>query len=168
MKSRIFTGILLILLLGSLLMPIYSIYPHMNLPAEVAEGFPTQVTGAELIFKGNAVLPLDAMPSLAALPFRQGLLAAGILLTLLGGLMSLTGRRWLVHTGVWTGFAGMLLLFLYAFYAQQLDKSMLFDVMINAKWFLWAVFAQSAALLGLDLWQMKRAEPIGVGTGAGG
>ncbi len=50
----------------------------MACPAECRRGFPRDVTGLALILKGNGLLPVDLMPSLAWIPFRQGLLTAGM------------------------------------------------------------------------------------------
>jgi hypothetical protein len=71
-------GSLLILLVASLFTPFFTVYPHMACPAECRRGFPRDVTGLALILKGNGLLPVDLMPSLAWIPFRQGLLTAGM------------------------------------------------------------------------------------------
>ena len=164
MKSRIVIGILLLLLLGSLLMPFFSIYPHMGLPPEIASEFPAQATGAELILKGNKLLPIDLMPSLASLPFRRVCLAFGMALALLGGLLAMVKRRGFAHVAALLGGIGMLHLLLFAFYAQQLDNSLLYNVMLTTKWYVWAVLVLSAGLFGMELWMLKGVKHLPLGT----
>lgn len=163
MKRRIIIGILMVLMVCSLLAPFYSVYPHMNLSKVVAAAFPAAVSGLELIVKGNGVLPVNLMPSLGSLDFRGSLLAAGVGLALLGGMLCMFFRRGFIHAGALSGGAGMLLLFLYAFYTQQLDTSLLFHVMLTATWYVWAIFALSLFLFGMELWLLKHVKPLPFG-----
>ncbi len=163
MKRRIVTGSLLILLVASLFTPFFTVYPHMALPAEVAAAFPGDVTGLALILKGNGLLPVDLMPSLAWIPFRQGLLTAGMLLSILGALLSMVERRGFSHAGALLGGAGMLASMLFSFYFSQLEQSVLFSVMLTSKWYLWVPFVVSFALFVSELWRLKRVAPLPVG-----
>ncbi len=163
MKRRIVTGSLLILLVASLLAPFFTVYPHMALPAAVAAAFPGDVTGLALILKGNGLLPVDLMPSLAWIPFRQGLLAAGILMSIIGALLSMVERRGYSHAGALLGGAGMLASMLFSFYFSQREQSVLFSVMLTSKWYLWVPFVVSLALFISELWRLKRVAPLPVG-----
>ncbi len=160
MRRRIIVGILLLLLLGSLWMPFYSVYPHMNLSPDVGAAFPTAISGLQVIGQGSGTLPVSLMQSLAIIDFRGGLLAIGIALVLAGGILTLFHRRGISHLAALLGGAGMVLLFLFAFYAQQLDKSLLFDVMLTAQWFVWAVFVLSLALFAYEMWLIKSVKPL--------
>ena len=155
MKKRVMLGVLLLMLMGSLALPFFSIYPHKDLPQDVAAAFPGSATGLALVFKGNSLLPLLQMPALSTLHFREGLLAAGILFALLGGLLAFARRRWISRGAAIIGTAGSLLLFQYALYAQQLDQSILFDVMLSAKWFAWLPFVFSLFLAALEMWMLQ-------------
>jgi len=146
---------LVVLLFGSLFMPFFDVYPHMALGADVAQAFPQGITGLQLILHGNSVLPLSAMPALAAIPFREGLLAAGVILTTIGVLLSFFRRKYTAHAAALIGCAGMLPLLLFAFYSQQLSQSILFDVMLTPKWYQWVPFVLSAALFVLELTALR-------------
>jgi len=161
-KRRIVTVSLLILLFVSVFMPIFSVYPHASLSAEIATAFPGAVTGMQLILNGNAILPLSLMPALSAIPFRENLLAAGMLLACLGAVLSLFHRRGIAHAAALFGGAGMLLLLLFSFYFQQLQNSILFDVMLTSKWLLWAPLVLSVALFAVELLQLRGVEPLPV------
>ena len=163
MKRRIVIGILLALLLCGLLLPFFSVYPHMGLPREVAAAFPAEISGLSLIGQGEDVLPVSLMPALANIDFCGGLLGTGVALALLGGLLSLFFRRGISHLSAAVGGAGAVLLLLFAFYTQQLDKSLLYDVMLTAKWYVWAVFIVSLSLFGMELWLLKGARPLPLG-----
>ncbi len=155
MKKNFLTVALLILLFGCLLMPFYSMYPHMALDPAVAQAFPDSVSGLQLVLRGNGVLPLAAMPSLSAVSFREGLLLLGVILTAVGALLSLIKRKYIAHIAALIGCAGMLPLMLFSFYTQQLDQSILFDVMLTAKWHVWLPFLLSAALLVIELLALR-------------
>ncbi len=159
-KRRIMIGVLLALLIAGLFMPIYSVYPHRSLPQDVAAAFPSKISGFVLITQGADILPVALMPSLESIDFRGTLLAAGILLSLLGGLAALFGRRFIGHAAAVLGLAGMTLLFLFAFYVMQLDKSLLFDVMLTSQWYVWAIFFVSLVLFGMELWMIKGLKPL--------
>ncbi len=163
MKRRIIIGILMVLMVCGLLMPFYSVYPHMNLSKDVAAAFPATISGFSLIGQGNGVLPVSLMPALGSLDFRGGLLAMGVGLALLGGLICMFFRRGISHVAALTGGVGALLLFLFAFYTQQLDNSLLFDVMLTAKWYVWAIFVFSLSLFGMELWLLKDVKPLALG-----
>ena len=156
MKRRILIGCLMILLLGCLFAPFFNTYAHMALDADIAAAFPSNVSGIRLILHGNGVLPLDRMPALGALNFREGLLLAGILLTVLGAAFSMAGRRGAAYAAAALGCAGVLPLLLFAFYAQQLEQSILFNVMLTAKWFVWLPLALSAVLWIAELTQLRQ------------
>ena len=164
MKRRIIIGILMVLMVCGLLVPFYSVYPNMNLNKDVAAAFPATISGFELIGRGSGVLPVSLMPSLGSLDFRGMLLMIGVGFTLLGGLLCMFFRRGLSHAAALSGGAGMLLLFLFAFYTQQLDTSLLYDVMLTATWYVWAIFALSLFLFGMELWLMKGVKPLPLGS----
>jgi putative aldouronate transport system permease protein len=145
------------------MMPFFSVYPHMNLSKDVAAAFPTTISGFTVIGQGNGVLPVSLMPSLGSLDFRGTLLLVGVGLSLLGGVLCMFFRRGLSHAAVLSGGAGMLLLFLFAFYTQQLDTSLLYDVMLTATWYVWAIFAFALFLFGLELWVLKYGKPLPLG-----
>jgi len=159
-KRRIIIVILLVLLVCSLMMPLYSVYAHMNLPIDVAAAFPSVISGFALIGQGSGALPVHLMPALASIDFRGGLLAAGVVLSLAGGLLALFFRRGINHAAAAAGGAGMFLLFLFAFYTQQLEKSLLYDVMLTANWYVWAVFFISICLFGMEMWLLKSIKPL--------
>lgn len=159
-KRRIIIGLLMVLMVCGLLMPFYSVYPHMNLSKDVAAAFPATISGFELIGQGKGVLPVSLMPALSSLDFRGSLLALGVGLTLLGGLLCMFFRRGISHAAALAGGAGMLLLLLFAFYTQQLDKSLLYDVMLTATWYVWAVFVLSLFLFGMEIWLLKNVKPL--------
>jgi len=162
-KKRVIIIILLVLMAGSLLMPFYSFYPHKNLPSDVASAFPQEVSGLALILRGTNLLPLDMMSSLSAVSFRESLLAAGVLLTLAGGLLAIFKRRAAVYASGFAGVLGVLSLLLFVFYTQQLDSSMLYSVMLTSKWYVWLVFAVSLILLVFEILQLKEYHPLPIG-----
>ncbi len=162
-KRRIIIGILMALLLCGLLMPFFSVYPHMKLPQDVAAAFPTEISGLSLIGQGNGVMPVSLMPAFESIDFRGSLLGTGMVLALLGGLLSLFFRRGISHISAAMGGAGAILLFLFAFYTQQLDTSLLYDVMLTAQWYVWAVFVVSLFLFGMELWLLKGESPLPLG-----
>ena len=162
MKKTLLTVGLLILLLGCLLMPFFSVYPHMALDSAVAQAFPDSVSGLQLIFKGTSVLPLAAMPSLSAVSFRESLLAIGVVLTAIGALLTLINRKYIARISALIGLAGMLPLVLFSFYAQQLDQSILFEVMLTAKWYVWLPFVLSAALFVIEIIALRKLPPLAV------
>ncbi len=159
-KRRIIIGLLMVLMVCGLLMPFYSVYPHMNLSKDVAAAFPATISGFELIGQGKGVLPVSLMPALSSLDFRGSLLALGVGLTLLGGLLCMFFRRGISHAAALAGGAGTLLLLLFAFYTQQLDKSLLYDVMLTATWYVWAIFVLSLFLFGMEIWLLKNVKPL--------
>ncbi len=163
MKKRVIIILLLVLMAGSLLMPFYSFYPHKDLPSEVASAFPQEVSGLALMLHGTNILPLDTMPSLSAVSFREGLLAAGVILTLAGGLLAIFKLRAAAYTSVFAGVVGMLSMLLFVFYTQQIDSSMLYSVMLTSKWYVWLAFAISAILLVFDILQLREYTPLPVG-----
>ena len=162
MKKNILTVGLLILLFVSLLMPLYSLYPHMALDEQIARAFPDSVSGYGLILHGSGALPITAMPSLAVINFREGLLIAGILLTALGALLSLFRRKFLGHIATLIGCAGVLPLILFSFYSQQLDQSILFNVMLTTNWFVWLPLMLSAVLLVMEISALRKQEKLPV------
>ena len=159
-KRRIVIGIMLALLAAGLWMPIYSVYVHMSIPRDVAAAFPAEISGFDLVTQGNSALPVHLMPAIGSIDFRGSLLASGVALALLGGLLALFRRRGISHAAAVLGGAGMVLLFLFAFYTQQLDKSLLYHVLLTAKWFVWAVFAVSFALFAMELWLIRGVKPL--------
>ena len=159
-RKRVILGILLVLMIGSLLMPFYTLYPHKDLPADVAAAFPSSVSGIRLIFEGSSVLPVEHMPELSSVAFREGLLAAAALLSLAGGLLAMLKRKIAAHAAVFFGAAGALIMLLFVFYTQQLDKSILFSIMLTAKWYIWFGFALFCGLLTMEVLQLKGMEPL--------
>jgi putative aldouronate transport system permease protein len=159
-KNRIVTATLIVLLLGSLWMPFFTAYPYMTLPQDVIAAFPKDVTGLQLLVQGNQVFPVDLMPSLASIPFRQGLLAVSMGLAILGAILSLIRRRGVSHIAALLGCAGMLGTLLYAFYFTQLDSSVLFGVLLTSKWTLWLPFILSLALFGTEVWHIRDMQPM--------
>jgi len=137
----------------------------MALDADIAAAFPGSVSGLRLILQGNGVFPLDLMPALGALDFRQGLLLAGIIVTFLGAALSLIDRRGTAYTSAALGCAGVLPLMLFAFYSQQLDNSMLFDMMLTAKWFIWLPLILSLALGVIELLQLRDYPKLPISDG---
>ena len=131
----------------------------MALDPQVAAAFPGDVTGLSLIASGNNILPLSLMPALGSIPFRQELLVIGVALTLLGGLAALSHRRLFPQTAMILGGAGMLLTLLFSFHFQQLGQSILFQVLINTKWYLWAPFVLSFLLFFTEAFQLRTSEP---------
>jgi len=148
-KRRILIGGLILLMLGCLMMSFITVYPNMALDTEIAAAFPDSVSGLQLITQGSGILPLALMPALNAVSFREGLLLAGILLTVLGGLLSMVQRKGISHIAAALGCAGMLPMLLFSFYMQQLDQSILFDVMLTTKWVVWAPAVLSVCCLRL-------------------
>lgn len=163
MKRRIVTGCLLILLLVSLLMPYFSLYPHSALDPAVAAAFPGNVSGLDLMLRGNANLPAGLMPALKSVDFREGLLWLGLALTILGAALTWIKRKWFAHISALVSVGGALTLMLFSFYIQQLDQSILFSVMISVKWYLWLTFVVSAALCVLACLALRSAEPLPLG-----
>jgi putative aldouronate transport system permease protein len=159
-KRLILFGCLIILLLGCLWAPVFTTYAHMALDADIAAAFPESVSGLQLILHGNGVLPLTLMPALGALSFREGLLLWGIILTVLGAVLALFRQKIAAYAAAALGLAGVLPLMLFAFYAQQLDQSLLFDMMLTARWYVWAPFALSAALWFLELLSLRKYEKL--------
>ena len=155
MKRKILTGGFLVLLLGCLSMPFFGVYAHMGLPAEIGGAFPDAVSGLQLILHGNSFLPTSQMPALGAIPFREGLLLAGVLLTALGAVLSICKRDGLVRLAVVLGGAGLLPLLLFAFDSQQLGQSILFNVMLTPKWNLWIPLLLSIALLVMEILALR-------------
>lgn len=162
MKKRIVTGCLFALLLSCLFAPFYTTYAHPALPAEVAAALPGNVTGIQLILRGNGVLPLAAMPALGAAAFREGLLLAGVLFAALGAVLSMFRRRGAVYAAALFGCAGILPLALFSFYSQQLDKSVLFDLLLTSRWTLWLPLIIAAALFAAELLALLRLPKLGI------
>ncbi len=165
MRKRIIIILLLVLMAGSLLMPFYSFYPHRDLAPEAAAAFPGDVSGLALMLRGTNLLPVDLMPSLASVTFREGLLTIGVLLAVAGGLLAILKRRVAAYASVLFGAAGMLSLFLFVFYTQQLDGSMLYSVMLTSKWVVWLTFAVSLVLLVFEVLSLKGPDPLPVEDG---
>ncbi len=159
MKKRIWIGVLLLILLGSLFMPFFTVYPHMALDRQVAAAFPGDVNGLAFITKGNGILPLALMPALGSVPFRQELLAIGVALTLLGGFAALSRRRLFPQAGMLIGAAGTTVTLLFSFYFQQLGQSILFNVFLTVKWYLWVPFVVSFLLFLTEALQLRTSEP---------
>ena len=162
MKRRILTGGLLLLLLGCLCMPFFSVYAHMGLSEEIAQALPGDVTGIQLILRGNAFLPLTRMPALAALSFREGLLLAGVILAAVGAVFGMFRRGAAARLAVLLGGAGLLPLLLFAFYGQQLDQSLLFSVMLTVKWQIWLPFILSAGLFAMALLRLRSLPTLAI------
>ena len=158
MKKRIWIGILMLILLGSLFMPFFTVYPHMALDRQVAAAFPGDVSGLALITKGNGILPLSLMPALGSVPFRQELLAIGVALTLLGGFAALSRRRLFPQVAMLLGGAGLTVTLLFSFYFQQLGQSILFHVFLTVKWYLWVPFVVSLLLFLTETLQLRTSE----------
>jgi putative aldouronate transport system permease protein len=162
-KRRIVIGILMVLMVCGLMMPFYSVYPHMSLSKDVAAAFPATISGFTLIGQGNGVFPVSLMPALKSLDFRGSLLVIGLALTLLSGVLCMFFRRGISHAAALLGGAGTILLLLFAFYTQQLDKSLLYDVMLTVQWYVWGIFILSLFLFGMELWLLKEVEPLPLG-----
>ncbi|MDD3921497.1 MAG: hypothetical protein PHO41_10035, partial [Eubacteriales bacterium] len=164
MKRRILIGILLVLLVGSLFMPWFSVYPHMALSQDVIDAFPDGgITAITLITQGNSILPVGLMQSLGYVPFRQTLLAASVLLILLGALLALFPRRGISHLAVVLGGTGVLTMLLFCFYFQALSESVLFSVLITTRWYLWVPFIASLGLFTLEILNIKGLAPLKIG-----
>ncbi len=163
MKVRWILLVVLLVLLASLLLPFLAVYPNAGLPAEVAAAFPSQWTGLDLLAKGQSALPLQAMPELAALPLRTGLLLCGLCLAALGVLCACLRKRWFAQISLALGALGFGLLVAYAFYAQQVSASILFNVMITAKWAVWIAPVMAAALLALEVAAVRGVPALPLG-----
>jgi putative aldouronate transport system permease protein len=159
-KKHIVVGILLILLLGSLWMPFFSVHPNMALDSVVAAAFPGDVSGFTLIAKGNQALPVELMPSLGAVPFRQTLLLWGIALACAGALLAFFSHKILACLSALAGGLATLLLLLYCFYSQQLSQSILFNVMLTVKWYLWVPFIVTLTLFVIELLRIRKTASL--------
>ncbi len=163
MKHRILIGFLLPLLLLCVFAPIFTTYAHSLLTAEIAQAFPGDVSGLQLMLRGNRVLPLAQMPGLAAVQFRQWLLIAGLILAAAGAILSMFKRPGVLRAAAVLGLSALLPLLLFAFYIQQLDQSILLSVMLTVKWTLWLPPILAAALFAGELFACKGMDRLPVG-----
>lgn len=165
MKERLFIVLLIVLVVGCLFTPFFSLYTSTSLPAEVAEAMPESMTGWDVVLKGTSALPVKEMSSLGALSLQPALLIAAVLCTVAGGILLLLRKRPHAYIGLLLSAVGFMLWLSYAFYLQQVSSSLLFSVLISLKWTLWLGVVGAAALLLIGIFQVRKLPAPAIAEG---
>lgn len=158
MKKR--WGLLLVLaaVIVTLFLPVAKIYIHSQIPADTAALFPETISMWDVITRGSASLPMQAVPQLGLIHWGQWTLIAGLVLLAAAAAVSLCKRKGSLHAGLVLTFLSGSLLLTFALNLQNVGSSLLFALMITPQVWMWAPLV-GALVLAIVQIVLLRKEP---------